>query len=635
MRQKQKQTDKLVQVKKPRITMDEGNPDQMEAIMEAKIDSLVDELVADILSREAPAAVNLTVEEEEAAPPALPSPPRSPSSAAVSREQWQSESSGAFVEHDLPLKGNEVVQGWTIPISLDRADMDARQWKSEHQDKFEEAVSTPAPRLIAGNKSCTDVKAPSFFAWTLNDDSKTPNIHQDRDLAIPGLKSSSHPPFGVSMATGESDWQSEYSSANVSAQTAGATLVTAGVASEARVVPPAFFFWPVSDQRPKKRSPVPLIVGTEHAEKFSWPIDETSPTLVPQPTKAVPLKQSHDAPFGLWSQAEFAPTKWATEYGERFQPLAAAIDVEDFGMLPPQPPSATAAAPVPQESVIVPSIKTSKKSIKVLTETSESFCWPFPPAAPVAALSSSGARSRLRPYSATTNGNVNMTTVVRDSYKWPHEHVVVPPVKKSSNSSDPNFLSHPVKPTSSVNALQSGMEALLEDVALLSIDSLAVTAHATAAATISSSSSIAPAAGDSASVPASSVTGPTTNHKKTLPLSRSRPRNNLMVKSSRDAVGKLAIVGTKIALPPPSPAATTLSDVPASKAAASKPKARLNTASKIFNKIKARSPANPVLNNKRYPSTSDRQNGRWVTETRSAFAHRPALYNSKSRPASK
>ena len=241
---------------------------------------------------------------------------------------WQSETSEAFVEHDLPLKGNEIVQGWAIPFCLDRADLDSRKWKSEHQANFVDIPTSTADVSVpvAGNKSAPDANAPAFFAWSLpelEEGGKSRSKEGD-EFVVPGLSTTAAgpAPFGLNGNQTERDWQSEYNAASHSAQSSCVPSVVAGVASDTRDPPPPFFFWPVSDHRLARKKSVPLIQGTEHADRFSWPIDETSPTLAPIPQvkgKAGVVKPTSKPPFGVWVTAN-----WTSEYRSRFAKESAA-----------------------------------------------------------------------------------------------------------------------------------------------------------------------------------------------------------------------------------------------------------------------------------------------------------------------
>lgn len=284
--------------------------------MANNLDQLVDELVNDVLTQ-AGEFSELGLNREKAG-------------AHPKSEKWQSETTGAFVEHDLPLKGNEVVQGWAIPLCLDRADLDPRKWRSEHQAMFVgDALTVTA--TVAGNKSAPDANAPAFFAWSLpeHEEGGKSSRSKEGEEFVPGLSTttaaSGSAPFGLNGNQTGRDWQSEYNAASHSAQSSSVPSVVAGVASDARDPPPPFFFWPVSDQRLARKKSVPLIQGTEHADRFSWPIDETSPTLAPIPHakgKAGGVKTMSKAPFGVWGTVDLA--SWASEYKSRFVKESAA-----------------------------------------------------------------------------------------------------------------------------------------------------------------------------------------------------------------------------------------------------------------------------------------------------------------------
>lgn len=93
--------------------------------------------------------------------------------AAAGGESWAgdasyaTESNTAFVEHMLPSKGFEVLQPWSLPIPLDSTQMNAAKWRSENQAAFEQQPPSPQGKM-AGSKSAQPVRAPTFFAWSLD-----------------------------------------------------------------------------------------------------------------------------------------------------------------------------------------------------------------------------------------------------------------------------------------------------------------------------------------------------------------------------------------------------------------------------------------------------------------------------------
>lgn len=542
----------------------------------------------------------------------LKSKSRSPSSA------YLSESSQSFVEHALPLRGLEVPQPWSLPLPLDKSDMDPRKWRSEAQAAAEATAAAKSSTVIAGAKSQANVKAPSFFAWTFDDASDEVDGTQQRQTVFA-------PPFGVlEQDNNAAAWESEYSSSNVKMQVTSAPAVVAGAASAERDSPPPFFYWPVADRKAVRKS-VPLITGTEHADRYSWPIDETSPTLIPLPPPVVKppvVAASQGAPYGTSSDADSSPQKWRSEYTAKFRSAAGAVAFEEdltaevYGDEENDDDENDEDYEEEQEeeeapAVVLPPPAPAQKAKKLTftTEHRENFTWPrtegvsAPSSAAVPVPASSGSKQR-EPRS------LRMQTISQNSFKWPPRDVYSSAsasahVRRSTNSSDPQLLSHPIKAAApSVGEFDALLFAAGgESGAISGGDSVAATAQATAADTISTG----PAAADAASVPASSVTGPA-----------GTPR----APSAQKKRQGLAVVGTKIPIPSSSAAAAAASGPALVKPSAAK---KTQTAARrIANKIKSKAQRsnNPVLNNRRYPSNSDRQNNRWITEAKSAFSLR-------------
>lgn len=523
-------------------------------------------------------------------------------------EAWKSESAQSFVEHALPLRGLEVPQPWSLPLPLDKSDMDPRKWRSEAQAAAEATAAAKSSTVVAGAKSQANVKAPSFFAWTFDDASDEVDGTQQRQTVFA-------PPFGVlEQDNNAAAWESEYSSSNVKMQLTSAPSIVAGAASAERDSPPLFFYWPVAEKKAVRKS-VPLITGTEHSDRYSWPIDETSPTLIPLPPPVVKppvVTASHGAPYGTSSDADSSPQKWRSEYTAKFRPAAGAVAFEEdltaevYGEEEEEDDEEDEEISAVLLPPPVPAQKTKK--LTFTTEHRENFTWPGSegggaPSSAAAVPASSGSKQRREPKS------LRMQTISQNSFKWPPRDVYSSAasahVKRSANSSDPQLLSHPIKAAApsvgDFDALLFAAGGYGGGGAASGGDSVAATAQATAADTISTG----PAAADAASVPASSVTGPAGPLRSPL-----KKRQGL------------AVVGTKI----PLPSSTAAASGPAA-AATAKPSAAKKTqtaARRIANKIKSKAQrsSNPVLNNRRYPSTSDRQNNRWVTEAKSAFSLR-------------
>ena len=269
---------------------------------------------------------------------------------------------------------------------------------------------------------------------------------------------------------------------------------------------------------------------------------------------------------------------------------------------------ASSSSPRSPRQLMPPPPPSAGKKVTELTESKVSYSWPKRAGGKGNQAKSSrvvvgvpsvgggrggGEGARLR------SQNPNQHTISRDSYKWPVDHVRVATVKKSSNASSPDLLAHSVRPPlARLAEIDAALALQAEDpTGIQSTDSLAATAQATALDTIETPGG----ALDNASLaPASSVTGPT---------------GDAVVESKARGIinrgPKLAVLGTKIKIRP---------TADATRAATTKTTRRPNAAAQIFKAIKGRSPANPVLHNRRYPSTSDKQNGRWLTESKAAFS---------------
>jgi hypothetical protein len=252
-------------------------------------------------------------------------------------------------------------------------------------------------------------------------------------------------------------WESEYSSSNVKMQLTSAPSIVAGAASAERDSPPPFFYWPVAEKKAVRKS-VPLITGTEHSDRYSWPIDETSPTLIPLPPPVVKppvVTVSHGAPYGTSSDADASPQKWRSEYTAKFRPAAGAVafeedltaevygDEEDEDEEDDEEDEEISAVLLPPP---VPAQKTKK--LTFTTEHRENFTWPRSegggaPSSAAAVPASSGSKQRREPKS------LRMQTISQNSFKWPPRDVYSSAasahVKRSANSSDPQLLSHPIK----------------------------------------------------------------------------------------------------------------------------------------------------------------------------------------------
>ena len=266
--------------------------------------------------------------------------------------------------------------------------------------------------------------------------------------------------------------------------------------------------------------------------------------------------------------------------------------------------ASSSSSPRSPRQLMPPPPPSAGKKKTVLTESKASYSWPQKaggkqnqaktPRVVIGVPSVGGGDgAKLR------SQNSNQHTISRDSYKWPVDHVRVATVKKSSNASSPDLLAHSVRPS---QVRLAGIDAALalqaeDPTGIHSTDSLAATAQATALDTLETQGGSLDNSSSS-----SSVTGPTG-----YAVVESKVRGII------NRQPKLAILGTKIKIQP-------TGTVGATRAAITRTVRRPNAAAQIFKSIKGRSPANPVLHNRRYPSTSDKQNGRWLTESKVAFS---------------
>jgi len=453
-----------------------------------------------------------------------------------------------------------------------------------------------------------------------------------------------------------SEWISEYEANNAKMITSAPTRHVAGISQKVKEVSPTFYAWPTSgsaEQGPTKKL-VPFISGTEHADNFIHHRSTKTPSAAPPVTR--------EAPYGVWQSAGMSSSKWQSEYDlvYRYIPPSDLTPVQDGAPQAGAFRSATGAgtereeneaaqeavededdyvfvsAPLDYAAPPPPVIAQKKpKSMRFQTEHRESFRWPvnskkgssYKPStvtsihdtATPAATSSNERLLSKRDY--VRGGEVSEA---HSAYVWPmstSSSRVVTPLAKS-NMSDPLMLVHVDKePAQSYLAAEGTY-----DEAALSLDSLDVGIAETLADTIStqregggnSNAMMMPLVDDEADADEldqhqlgggeeqtanSTMTGHSAARRWT-----SQTASVLRPKNGHE--GSLRIVGKRIARPTTTPAALL---VPVKKSSKTNVVRLGRKSSKSNNHETAR------VMVKRYPICSDKQNGRWQSESKSQF----------------
>ena len=263
----------------------------------------------------------------------------------TSNEPRNSEYKENYISWPLPDATAAVPQPskWS-PNSLFPTDIDASKWTSEHKTMFAD-IGKDGIELgeVAGIKTKTAVKAPTFFAWkksqvkdtttatttatadvdvnSVTIEDNTSPVEQETIEAVsePTKKVEESPMATYEDAIDPSKWKSEYNT-NYKTQEEEVEKLTAGVATRSEIGHPSNFAWDATtiDQ------PLPPLPPTDHILKHvsfdTNPISEYSENF--QKRTSAPVEKSYsigEATAPIPSYSDHVDTsKWKSEYSSNF-----------------------------------------------------------------------------------------------------------------------------------------------------------------------------------------------------------------------------------------------------------------------------------------------------------------------------
>jgi len=265
----------------------------------------------------------------------------------TNNEPRNSEYKENYISWPLPDATTAVPQPskWS-PNSLFPTDIDASKWTSEHKTMFAD-IGKDEIELgeVAGVKTKTAIKAPTFFAWkkfevkntTTTDDAAAADVNsvpeqvtiednvvpvkQETIEAVPEpIKKVEESPMATyEDAIDPSKWKSEYNT-NYKTQDEEAEKLTAGVATKSEVGHPSNFAWDATTMDQPLPPPPPTDHILKHVSFDTNPISEYSENF--QKRASAPVEKSYsigEATAPIPSYSDHVDTsKWKSEYSSNF-----------------------------------------------------------------------------------------------------------------------------------------------------------------------------------------------------------------------------------------------------------------------------------------------------------------------------
>jgi hypothetical protein len=500
--------------------------------------------------------------------------------------------------------------------------MNAKEWKSEHQAVYITSEACTNESTTAGAANKVQVKNPVFFAWERTNPKKatvsvqtpaevnepveevkeetndyvcdesnveastkeTENVNSD-NIAAP----SSYvivPPMGVyDDAMNAKGWSSEYDSMTKPCDATDSKL--AGINTNSNEVSPCYYAWSDANKGAASASEYKSVFVKSQSKvartKSSKPSNKNGAPYASDNTPSNKWSSEYDATF-LKPQPAAAPAVTETAAPVTEEKVDTPIEDDfvfvevpdvDTNEVPVSAPQAIVEEPVSAGPVVsLPIVPGSKvKKIMFTSEYNDRFQWPT--AQPVLEK----VPSHGPPLSMGTNSN--FTTESRSNFAWPDRAMMAADAmgKKSSRKGDyrnSNVIYH-VEPAAELTETVMSADSLTPALNFADNDSLTTSPplRQCDASTVTAASSI-----------------PRTG--RYMPM--------LTLQDSAAAERIAADTGLRIP-----------SMVQRKQRPVSAPGAGRRKSAAIFDDF------NPLLVHKRYPQNSDKQIGRWTTETKSSF----------------
>ena len=264
----------------------------------------------------------------------------------TSTEPRNSEYKENYISWPLPDATTAVPQPskWS-PNSLFPTDIDASKWTSEHKTMFADIVGKDGIELgeVAGIKTKTAMKAPTFFAWKKSqvkdsttttaaataavdvdsvtiEDNVAPVEQETIDAVSEPIKKAEESPMATyEDAIDPSKWKSEYNT-NYKNQEEEVEKLTAGVATRSEIGHPSNFAWDATTVDQPLPPPPPTDHILKHVSFDTNPVSEYSENF--QKRTSAPVEKSYsigEATAPIPSYSDHVDTsKWRSEYSSNF-----------------------------------------------------------------------------------------------------------------------------------------------------------------------------------------------------------------------------------------------------------------------------------------------------------------------------